>query len=319
MQTLKSYLLILAFLGVLFAQNGEEALNNRIRTLLNSKNYSEALNESWRYLEHNPFNVLARSWQVYIYLTREDSLQKARIRGDIIEEDPKYNFHLVLEDIDFLRSVEPEKKFTRQIWSTALQTYDELFGDLKIYIKNSPAIGYYRAKINLKIDTTSILAEIQKKRLEEINSYFDQVGYVYFNEYDRDKNLFYYTLEGVPKASEFHGGLVYYISGDTDSVFFEFNTEYQDTIEIDASKFTNFEYILPENYVLLFFSKNYRIVTPPDRRIVFRRLYGDKQAILLPIDLAKDLKLESKTPIWQRYIIWGGMASIFYWLFSTTR
>lgn len=320
MRTLINYLLILIATNALVAQNSDEAFNDRIRSLLNTRNYSEALNETWRYLEKDPFNVLARSWQTYIYLSRDDSLQKAKISADILAEDPKYNFHLVLENIDFLRNADPKKEIVHQIWSKTLQTYDELFGDLKIYIINAPTIGYYRAKINLKIDTTSILAEIQKKRLEEINSYFKHVGKVYFNEYDQDKKLFYYILKGVPKAVEYHGGFIYTVYGDTDSTFFEFNTEYQEDIEIDAKKFSEFEYILPKDYVLLFFPKNIRVITPPNpEKKIFNRLYHDKQAVLIAGEYAKDIRLETKTPIWQRYIIWGGMVSIFYWLFSTTR
>ncbi|MHB2149229.1 hypothetical protein ACX8XP_09245 [Calditrichota bacterium LG25] len=319
MQAMKRYGLILVLFTILFAQNGEEAFNNRIRTLLNSKNYSAALTETWRYLEHDPFNVLARSWQVYIYLTREDSVQKAAIKNVITDEDPRYNFHLVLENIDFLRNASPENELASQMRDNVLQIYDELFGDLKIYINNSPLIGYFKAKVNLKIDTTSILSPIQKKRLEEINSYFKNVGDIYFGEYDQQKQRFYYTLQGVPKTGEFHGGLIYYVIGDTDSTFFEFNTQYQESIEIEAGKFTAFEYMLPADYVLLFFPKKYRVVTPSDRRLSFRRIYGEKQAFLVPVEWVDDLKLETPASIWQRYVIWGGMAGIFYWLVSTSR
>ncbi len=304
-------LLLLGGLAMLGAQSSDwQDPHQRITSLVQNKNYDRALAEVDKILELQPESVLARSWQVLIYLTREDSIQKAKLPENIYEFDPRYNFDLVLENVAFLETASPADSVEQELRNRALETYRQNFQDLVVALPNAPVTGYFRIKTALKFIPPFELFPVQEKRLEEINRHFRKNGYLYFDRFDSRKKEFFAVIPGFPILRQFEGEYDAVLGLTYDTLRFEFNNIFKDTLRIPYQKIDSLEYDLPEDYVQLYFEPEMQVSLPPREKPLLHKQLGNYQVVLLPVERENHLHLSRNEKGWQKWIIWGGVAGM---------
>ncbi|RMD87668.1 MAG: hypothetical protein D6813_13215 [Calditrichaeota bacterium] len=292
----------------------------RVQVLYQEKNYSQALDQLKLLLLQNPFDVSARCWQTYIYLTRDDSVHQSTLPNGLFHADSlkRYNFQLVLENINFLRNATPLTSEEEELIKRTLTEYDNLFGDLQIRVVDPPAVGYYTGWIQLEFKAPFRLTPIQSKRLEEINQYF-KFGRLYFNRYDPNTNAFYCQLPGLPKLSSFLARYKVVIPGKADTIRFSFNRRVTAPLQLKSEYLDSLKYELPNNALLLLTDKEVATEFEPEE--LSQRNFGNEKETLLITSTEKlnRVKFHQHTNFYNKLWIWGGVCLLGTWIYTQAR
>ncbi len=294
-----------------FTQTNELAkINEQIRSLVQNKNYGRALLELNDVVANDPESILARSWQVIIYLTREDSVQNASLPVGISQFDPRYNFDLVMENVDFLQQVTAENPLERELQDRALKLYRENFEDLMVALPQAPVTGFFRIQVPLEFIPPFRLFPVQQKRLEEINTHFEQGGFLYFNRFNPQKKEFFAVVRGFPILRQFEGEYDVAVRYTGDTLSLEYNNMVRDTLRIPYQKIDSLVYDLPPDYVQLYFDTDLQVRVPPTDRPFIQKRLSDYQVVLMPVDMENRLTLSRNEKAWHRWVLWGGVVGL---------
>lgn len=291
---------------------GFKAVQSQLQSLYNAKNFDQILTEADKRLLINPEDVFARGWQAYVYLTRDDTLNK-QIKMHQLLKHLRYNFWLIDENIRFLNGARSSDPIAENIRNEALKTYHQLYASLKIRLSNTNLIGFYRAGINMRLISPFLLKRNQEQRLAEINKSLSGGTTLYFSKIDKQSNKFIAELAGVPLLNQFEAGYLVEFPQSKDTVFVEFNPESQDALTIPATVVDSAYYDLPPDYLLLFFDKDKIIHWGQPGKTIYSKTIGDKTGYLFPTQQMEDIQIDDKTPIWRKAITWSalGITTIF--------
>lgn len=318
---LKVWITLFLFLLVnpLFPQissNRLDALQEQMKSLMSTNSYDFALLRLDQILSKNPENVFARSWQTKIYLARTDTLSAQEEQTKKLRF-PRYDFQVILDNISFLRKAKTTNALEKRLQKEALDEYDGLFKDLKIKISQSNMVGFYRARFRIEFIKPFSLELIQERRLSEINDTFKNGCFAYFNKIDPKDHTFYFDLQGMPVLNQFDAGYDVPLLEAADTLFVEFNNNFQETLTIPDSIVDSTYYDIPEKYVLLHFNKDDEIILPQNNKPVFRKSLPHTQVILFPFKQQQQIIVRNKKPLWQKLLLWGSVGSLTIWLYST--
>lgn len=294
------------------------ALQSQFQSLYNAHNFDQVLAEADKRLLINPEDVFARGWQAYIYLTRDDTLNKqVKMRQRL--KHLRYNFWLIEENIRFLNGARSSDPIAEKIRNAALKAYHQLYASLKIRLSDTELIGFYRTSVNMRLISPFLLKRNQEKRLAEINESLARGATLHFSTIDKQTNSFIAELAGVPLLNQFEAGYMVEFPQSGDTLFVEFNPEFQDVLTIPATAIDSAYYDLPPDYLLLFFDNDKIVHWGQPGKTVYSKTIGDKTGYLFPLQQMEDIRIDDRIPIWRRAITWSALGIMTIFLLMTIK